>query len=63
MLNWFVKEYPKHCKHKLDMGKSCVRFKKHDQIPFELIAELIKKITVKEYIKKYKDNLKKFKKS
>ncbi len=45
------------------MGKSCVRFKKHDQIPFELIAELIKKITVKEYIKKYKDNLKKFKKS
>ncbi len=63
LLNWFVKEYPKHCKHKLDMGKSCVRFKKPDQIPFELIAELIKKITVKEYIKKYKDNLNKFKKS
>lgn len=62
LLNWFVKEYPKHCKHKLDMGKSCVRFKKPDQIPFELIAELIKKITVKEYIKKYKDNLNKFKK-
>ena len=40
-----------------------MRFKKPDQIPFELIAELIKKIAVKEYIKKYKDNLKKFKKS
>ena len=63
LLNWFVKEYPKHCKHKLDMGKSCVRFKKPDQIPFELIEDLLKKITVEEYIKKYKDNLKKFKKS
>ena len=45
------------------MGKSCVRFKKPDQIPFELIEDLLKKITVEEYIKKYKDNLKKFKKS
>ena len=40
---WFVSEYPKHSTQKLDMGKSCIRFKKMDQIPFDLIAELVKK--------------------
>ncbi len=63
LTDWFVKEYPKHCKNKLDMGKCCVRFKKPEQIPFKLIEELIKKITVEEYIKKYKDNLRIYKKS
>ena len=43
LLQWFVSEYPKHSTQKLDMGKSCVRFKKMDQIPFDLIAELVKK--------------------
>ncbi|MCK7528583.1 MAG: DUF1801 domain-containing protein [Ignavibacteriales bacterium] len=33
LLKWFVNEYPKHCKHKTDMGKSCVRFKKINEIP------------------------------
>ena len=36
---WLVEEYPKHCKRKLDMGKSCIRFKKIEEIPFGLIAE------------------------
>lgn len=63
LLKWFVNEYPKHCKNKLDMGMCCVRFRKPDQIPFDLIEELIKKVTVKEYIKKYKDNLRIYKKS
>lgn len=53
LLNWFVKEYPKHCKRKLDMGKSCIRFKKPEEIPFELIAELAQKITVKEWVDLY----------
>ena len=44
MLDWFVSEYPKHCKLKLDMGKSCIRFKKVDQIPFELIGQLVAKM-------------------
>lgn len=43
LLNWFVNEYPKHSKQKLDMGKSCVRFKKMDEIPYKLIGELMKK--------------------
>lgn len=53
LLNWFVEEYPKHCKTKLDMGKSCIRFKKPDDIPFKLIGELMKKITVKDWIELY----------
>ncbi|ULC59548.1 DUF1801 domain-containing protein [Flaviramulus sp. BrNp1-15] len=57
--DWFVKEYPKHCKTKLDMGKSCIRFKKIDQIPYELIAELTKKITVDEWINIYETNINK----
>ena len=28
LMNWFVNEYPNYSKAKLDMGKSCVRFKK-----------------------------------
>lgn len=54
---WFVAEYPKHCKRKLDMGKSCIRFKKLDEIPFELIAELVQKITVDEWVEMYETNL------
>lgn len=53
LLNWFVAEYPKHCSSKLDMGKSCIRFKKMDQIPFALIAELMNKISVQEWIATY----------
>ncbi len=50
LLTWFVNEYPKYGKTKLDMGKSCIRFKKPDQIPFQLIAELASKITVESWI-------------
>lgn len=58
LLEWFVGEYPKHCKTKLDMGKSCIRFKKMNDIPFELIGELCKKVTVEDWIAKYESNLK-----
>lgn len=56
--DWFIAEYPKHCKNKLDMGKSCIRFKKVEEIPFELIAELMQKFTVDEWIKIYEKNIK-----
>jgi len=58
ILDWFITEYPKHCKRKLDMGKSCVRFKKAEEIPFDLIAELMQKLTVDEWIKIYENNIK-----
>ncbi|MFV8367828.1 DUF1801 domain-containing protein [Flavobacterium sp. XS1P27] len=59
LLNWFVSEYPKHSQQKLDMGKSCIRFKKMDQIPFDLIAELVQKIAVQEWITCYESSFKK----
>jgi len=59
VLEWFTNEYPKHSKAKLDMGKSCIRFKKPELIPYELIGELMKKITVKDWIAVYEKNLKK----
>tara|TARA_B100001094_G_C17727217_1_gene574846 strand:+ start:432 stop:632 length:201 start_codon:yes stop_codon:yes gene_type:complete len=54
LLYWFMKEYPKHSKRKLNIGKSCVRFKKMDEITFELVGELMGKMTPKDWIKKYK---------
>ena len=59
LLDWFVAEYPKHCKYKLDMGKSCVRFKKMDDIPYDLIAELATKMTAEEWIDIYEKAIKK----
>lgn len=56
--DWFVTEYPEHAKTKLDMGKSCVRFKKMDDIPYGLIAQLCQKITVKDWVALYEKNVK-----
>ncbi|HCS21484.1 MAG TPA: hypothetical protein DIW47_13150 [Bacteroidetes bacterium] len=58
LLEWFVNEYPKHVKSKLDMGKSCIRFKKPEQIPYALIGELVKKMSVDQWIALYEKNLK-----
>lgn len=58
LLDWFVSEYPKHCKRKLDMGKSCVRFKAMDDVPYDLIAELCSKMTPEQWIKIYEKNVK-----
>lgn len=57
--NWFVNEYPKHSERKLDMGKSCIRFKKPEYIPYQLIGELVSKIDTDEWIKSYEENVKK----
>lgn len=59
LLEWFVTEYPKHTKQKLDMGKSCIRFKKLDDIPYKLIGELIKRMSAEEWIHIYETNLNK----
>lgn len=53
LLNWFVAEYPKYSQQKLDMGKSCIRFKKMDQIPYELIGMLMQKMSAQDWIDKY----------
>ncbi|HRI21013.1 MAG TPA: DUF1801 domain-containing protein [Panacibacter sp.] len=56
LYNWFVEEYSKLSSAKLDMGKSCIRFKNPGKIPFELIGKLAGKITVKQWIDIYEEN-------
>ncbi|MCV9927811.1 DUF1801 domain-containing protein [Flavobacterium sp. LS1R49] len=58
LLEWFVAEYPKYSKQKLDMGKSCIRFKKMDDIPFDLIALLVQKMSVTDWINCYETKFK-----
>jgi len=53
LFNWFVSEYPKHVKTKLDMGKSCIRFKNINQIPYSLIGELVSKMNVNQWVNTY----------
>jgi hypothetical protein len=53
LYDWFVAEYPKYSTRKLDMGKSCIRFKKFEEIPFDLIGELVTKISVEDWIATY----------
>lgn len=59
LLNWFVSEYPKHVKTKLDMGKSCIRFKNIEHIPYSLIGELAAKMTAEQWMKIYEQARKK----
>jgi hypothetical protein len=61
LLAWFQNEWKKHSTKKLDMGKSCIRFKKPEDVPVKLIGELASKMTVKEWIALYEKNLKKSK--
>ncbi len=59
LMEWFVSEWPNHVDSKLDMGKSCIRFKKMDKIPFELIGELMKRMTATEWMGIYDSHIKK----
>lgn len=59
LMDWFLAEYPKHCSQKLDMGKSCIRFKKPEHIPNELIGQLMQKMTAEQWIALYEQILKK----
>ncbi len=58
LLDWFVKEYPNHSNYKLDMGKSCIRFKRMNDIPYELIGELVGRISVDNWIQTYETAIK-----
>jgi hypothetical protein len=55
LLEWFVQEFPKHSKSKLDMGKSCVRFKKVTDIPYALIGQLMEKMSAEDWIQLYEN--------
>lgn len=58
LYKWFVDEYPKYSKYKLDMGKSCLRLKRMHDIPYELVRETVQKMTVQDWIYLYEKNLK-----
>jgi uncharacterized protein YdhG (YjbR/CyaY superfamily) len=59
LLDWFTKEFAKTGLGKLDMGKSCMRFKNADKIPYDLIGELASKITVEDWVRLYEEKYKK----
>ena len=58
LMDWFTAEYPNHMKTKLDMGKSCIRFKNVKKIPYELIGDLVSRMTVEDWIGLYEANVK-----
>jgi uncharacterized protein YdhG (YjbR/CyaY superfamily) len=58
LMDWFTTEFGKRSKAKLDMGKSCIRFKKVEGIPFDLIGELVAKTSVNDWIGTYEKNYK-----
>ena len=59
MHEWFVDAYKKETGKKPDMGKSCIRLKNIDKIPFSLIGELSSKISPQEWINSYEKSIKK----
>lgn len=58
LLEWFRSEWPKFSKKKLDMGKSCIRFKKPEDIPFDLIGDLVSKMSPIQWIERYESAMK-----
>ena len=61
LLNWFREQWPNYTKKKLDMGKCCIRFKKPEDVPLELIGQLVSKVTPEEWIGYYEANFKRAK--
>ncbi|HRF24189.1 MAG: hypothetical protein BWZ05_00264 [Bacteroidetes bacterium ADurb.BinA245] len=59
LYKWFTEAHAKASPKKLDMGKSCVRYKKAEDIPLKLIGELASKMTPKEWISLYESAFKK----
>ena len=58
LLKWFTDAHAKASRKKMDMGKSCIRYKKSEDIPFDLIGELVSKITMDDWINLYETTLK-----
>ncbi len=56
-LEWFLEAWEKSGCKKPDMGKSCIRFKKLDDIPLDVIGKLIKRVTAAKFISNYESVL------
>lgn len=57
-LDWFLAEWPKYSKKKLNMGKSCIRFTRLEDIPLELIGKLASQVTPQQWIEIYENDFK-----
>ncbi len=57
LLAWFQEEYAKRVPTKLNMGKSCIRFSSTKNIPYDLLGELVSKMTPREWINRYEGEL------
>lgn len=53
LMTWFLDEWPRHSANKPDMGKSCIRFKNPEKIPYELLAALLAKVSPQQWIETY----------
>lgn len=58
LLNWFTAEWAKSTPARLDMGKGCIRFKKPDAIPYEVVGKLAQKWTPAQWVERYESTLK-----
>lgn len=61
LLDWFKDEWKSHSSKKLDMGKACMRFRKPEDVPLELIGNLAAKLTPKQWIEMYDKLIKNYK--
>lgn len=59
LLAWFADAYPQHSPTRPDVGKSCIRFKKTEQIPYELIGQLVRRMSVGQWISLYEESVRK----
>jgi hypothetical protein len=50
--SWFMEEFTKRTGKKPDMGKSCLRLNPNHLVPYVLIGELMRKISVAEWIER-----------
>jgi len=57
--DWFVNAWTKATDKKLDMSKSCIRFRKAEDVPVQLIGKLAAKMTPKQWVESYELSIKK----
>lgn len=55
-LKWFSEEWTKSG-HKLDMGRCCVRFRRIEDVPLDVVAALLRRVTAKAYVEHYEANI------
>ena len=58
LLKWFIDAHSKASPKKPDIGKSCIRYRKPEDIPYKLIGELVSKMTPDKWIEVYESNFK-----